>query len=377
MKPVQLGIIGCGNISDAYFNGAARSSLVKVKACADMRHEAALAKATQHGVQALSVEALLADPEIDIVINLTIPDAHAPVAMQVLNAGKNVYLEKPLSAKLADAQKLMAHANAKGLRVGCAPDTFFGAGHQATRRAIDTGRIGKPVAGCVAVLGHGAESWHPNPEFFYKPGGGPILDMGPYYVTQLVNLLGPVLRVSAAASIGSATRTITSEPLKGQTIQVEVPTTVNGALEFANGANITMTASWDVWANKRSFIEIYGTEGSLLGVNPNFFGDTPMVTQQGGDWQAVDIAGHPFAAPNRALRSGAQVADYRIVGVVDMAMAIRQGRAHRASGALALHVLEVLEAFELSSRLGQHVRIQSNCTRPEAVPLGAGEEVFL
>ena len=233
------------------------------------------------------------------------------------------------------------------------------------------------VAGCAAVLGHGAESWHPNPEFFYKPGGGPILDMGPYYVTQLVNLLGPVLRVSAAASSGSATRTITSEPLKGQTIQVEVPTTVNGALEFANGANITMTASWDVWANKRSFIEIYGTEGSLLGVNPNFFGDTPMVTAQGGDWQAVDIAGHPFAAPNRALRSGAQVADYRIVGVVDMAMAIRTGRAHRASGELALHVLEVLEAFELSSRLGQHVRIQSCCARPEAVPLGIGEEVFL
>ena len=200
MKPVQLGIIGCGNISDAYFNGAARSSLVKVKACADVRTEAAQAKADQHGVQALSVQALLADPEIEIVINLTIPDAHAPVATQVLDAGKHVYLEKPLSAKLSDAQKLVAHASAKGLRVGCAPDTFFGAGHQATRRAIDTGRIGKPVAGCVAVMGHGAESWHPNPEFFYKPGGGPMLDMGPYYLTALVNMLGPMTRLTGCAT---------------------------------------------------------------------------------------------------------------------------------------------------------------------------------
>ncbi len=375
-KRVAIGIIGCGNISDAYFTGAARSQLIKVKSCADVRMEAAQAKAQQHGVQAMSVAQLLADPEIEIVVNLTIPAAHASVATQVLDAGKHVYLEKPLAATLAEAKALLAHAKARGLRVGCAPDTFFGAGHQATRRALDAGRIGKPIGGSVAVLSHGMEAWHPNPEFFFKPGGGPILDMGPYYIAQLVNLLGPVARVAAVASIGNATRTVTSEPLNGQVIQVEVPTTVHGVLEFVNGANVTMSASWDVWNHKRSAIEIYGTEGSLLGVNPNFFGGTPMVSARGEEWQNVETQAHPFRIDNRTLRSGAQVADYRIVGVLDMAMAIAQGRPHRASGELALHVLEVLEAFEGSSKSGQHVAIQSRCERPEPVALGEGEEVF-
>lgn len=376
MKPISIGVIGCGNISDAYFTGAARSELVRVKACADLNHAAAQAKAEQFGVAAVSVDQLLADPEISIVINLTIPRAHAPVALQILDAGKHVYLEKPLAATLTEARALMAHADAKGLRVGCAPDTFFGAAHQACRRVVDSGVIGKPIGGSVAVLSHGMETWHPNPEFFFKPGGGPILDMGPYYIAQLVNLLGPVARVAACTTIGNATRTVTSEPLNGQVIQVEVPTTVNGVLEFVNGANVSMNASWDVWAHKRSFIEIYGTEGSLLGVNPNFFGGVPMVCKPNEDWQPVDISAHPFGQDNRTLRSGAQVADYRIVGLLDMATAIQQGRAHRANGALALHVLEVLEAFERSSVAGSHIAIESTCQQPDALPLGSGEEVF-
>ncbi|MDO8777683.1 MAG: Gfo/Idh/MocA family oxidoreductase [Burkholderiaceae bacterium] len=376
MNPISIGVIGCGNISDAYFTGAARSRLVRVKACADLNPAAAQAKATQYGVSAMSVEQLLADPEISIVINLTIPQAHAPVALQILDAGKHVYLEKPLAATLSEARAVMARAEAKGLRVGCAPDTFFGAAHQACRRVLDSGLIGKPVGGSVAVLSHGMESWHPNPEFFFKPGGGPILDMGPYYIAQLVNLLGPVARVAACTSIGNATRTVTSEPLNGQVIQVEVPTTMNGVLEFVNGANVSMSASWDVWVHKRSFIEIYGTEGSLLGVNPNFFGGVPMVCKPNEDWQPVDISAHPFGQDNRTLRSGAQAADYRIVGLLDMAAAIDHGRVHRANGALALHVLEVLEAFERSSFSGAHVTIESSCEQPDALPLGAGEEVF-
>lgn len=376
MNPISIGVIGCGNISDSYFSGAARSNLVRVKTCADLNPAAAQAKATQYGVSAMSVEQLLADPEISIVINLTIPQAHAPVALQILDAGKHVYLEKPLAATLAEARAVMARAEAKGLRVGCAPDTFFGAAHQACRRVLDSGLIGKPIGGSVTVLSHGMETWHPNPAFFFKPGGGPILDMGPYYIAQLVNLLGPVARVTACTSIGNATRTVTSEPLNGQVIQVEVPTTMNGVLEFVNGANVSMSASWDVWAHKRSFIEIYGTEGSLLGVNPNFFGGEPMVCKLNEDWQPVDISAHPFGQDNRALRSGAQVADYRIVGLLDMAAAISQGRAHRANGALALHVLEVLEAFERSSITGAHINMESSCAQPDAVPLGAGEEVF-
>ena len=376
MKPVILGLIGCGNISDAYFNGAARSQLVRIKACADVRPEAARAKAEQHGVEALSVEQLLADPEIEIVINLTVPQAHAAVAQQVLAAGKHVYLEKPLAADFADAQALLATATAKGLRVGCAPDTFFGGAHQACRAAIDAGRIGRPVGGAVAVLSHGMESWHPNPAFFYQRGGGPIHDMGPYYITQLVNLLGPVARVSACATIGNPQRTVSSEPLAGQTIDVQVPTMVNGTLEFAQGANVTMSASWDVWGHQRAPIEIYGTEGSLLGTNPNFFGGIPQWCERNGPWQALDISAHPFGADNLTTSAGARVANYRVVGVLDMARAIRQDRPHRASGELALHVLEVLDAFERSSTQGRHIAIATPTVRPAAVPLGADESVF-
>ena len=194
MSKTVIGIIGCGNISDAYFLGAARSNLIRVKACADLRLEAAQAKAAQHGVLAMPVQQLLADPEISIVVNLTVPMTHAAVSQQILNAGKHAYSEKPLAANFADGAGLMELSRARNLRVGCAPDTFLGASHQACRRLIDAGTIGIPVGGSAVVMSHGMESWHPNPEFFFKPGGGPILDVGPYYITQLVNLLGPVRR---------------------------------------------------------------------------------------------------------------------------------------------------------------------------------------
>jgi predicted dehydrogenase len=377
MSKTVIGIIGCGNISDAYFRGAARSNLIRVKACADLRVEAAQAKAALHGVSAMPVQKLLADPEISIVVNLTVPMTHAGVSQQILTAGKHAYSEKPLAANFADGVGLMELSRARNLRVGCAPDTFLGASHQACRRLIDAGTIGIPVGGSAVVMSHGMESWHPDPEFFFKPGGGPILDVGPYYITQLVNLLGPVRRAVGLGTIGNATRTVTSEPLKGSTINVEVLSTFNGVLEFVNGANISLSASWDVWKhNRTSPIEIYGTEGSLLGVDPNFFGNIPRVCKPNGDWQDVDIATHPFGIANRELRNGTMQADYRIVGLVDMAMAIRHSRPHRASGGLALHVLEVLEALEASSRSGQFVSIRSRCERPEPVPLGSDESVF-
>ena len=377
MSKTVIGLIGCGNISDAYLRGAARSNAIRVKACSDLRPEAAQAKAAEYGVSAMPVQQLLADPEISIVVNLTVPMTHAAVSQQILNAGKHAYSEKPLAANFADSAGLMELSRARNLRVGCAPDTFLGASHQACRRLIDSGAIGVPVGGSAVVMSHGMESWHPNPEFFFKQGGGPILDVGPYYITQLVNLLGPVRRAVALGTIGNATRTVTSEPLKGSTIDVEVLTTVNGVLEFANGANISLSASWDVWKhNRASPIEIYGTEGTLLGVDPNFFGNVPRVCKPDGDWQDVAIGAHPFGIPNREMRNGTMQADYRSVGLVDMAMAIRQGRPHRASGDLALHVLEVLEALEVSSRSGQFVSIRSRCDRPEPVPLGSDESVF-
>ena len=215
MAIIDIGIIGCGNISHSYLKGAARSQQVRVKAVADLRLEAAQERAAEYGVQALTVDRLLMDPDIRIVINLTVPLAHAAVSLQIIEAGKHVYSEKPLATSYAEAQPLPRAATAKGLRVGCAPDTFLGAAHQACRRAIDTGRIGSPVAGSVFFASHGMEQWHPNPEFFFKRGGGPMLDVGPYYITQLVNMLGPVARVAGQVTMGNATRTVGSGPMKG------------------------------------------------------------------------------------------------------------------------------------------------------------------
>jgi predicted dehydrogenase len=377
MEPMTVGVIGCGTISDAYLRGAARSQLIQVKSCADLNPDAARAKATEYAIEAVSVDALLGDPAIDIVINLTVPLAHGPVSRHIITAGKHVYSEKPLAARFSEGQALMLAAAGRGVRVGCAPDTFLGAAHQACRRAIDAGRIGRPVGGAAAVLSHGMEHWHPNPEFFYKRGGGPIHDVGPYYVTQLVNLLGPVARVAAQASMASTARTVTSEPRRGQVIEVEVPTTVNGVLSFVSGANVALSASWDVWKHQRLPFEIYGSEGSLLVPDPNFFGGEPRITERDAEWQVLDIAGHPFGIANRTLRSGARVADYRVIGLLDMAAALHQGRPHRANGDLALHVLEVLDAFERSSVEGHHIMIETPCERPEPLPRGAGDEVFL
>ena len=375
-EPVAIGMIGCGNISDAYLTGAGRSKLVRVKSVADLRADAAAAQAKKYGVQAVQVDALLGDADIDIVINLTVPLAHAAVSRSIIDAGKHVYSEKPLATDYLDGRALLEAAAAKGVRVGCAPDTFFGAGHQACRGAIDAGRIGGVVAGAATILGHGAESWHPNPEFFYKRGAGPVLDMGVYYITQLVNLLGPVVRVASQASTATPTRPITGGPMRGQTITVEVPTTVNGVLHFDGGANVSISASFDVWKHQRRPCELYGTEGSLLPPDPNFFGGAPMLSQRDGDWQELDTSAFPFREPNRTTRSGAHVADYRIVGVLDMATAIRAGRPHRANGTLALHVLEVMEALQRSSVEGRHIAIESRCDRPAPLPPGAGEETL-
>jgi predicted dehydrogenase len=376
MNQVKLGIIGCGNISDAYLKGGARSRLVAVKAVSDIVPEAAKAKAEAYGVAAVPFERMIEDPEIDIVVNLTVPLAHAEVSHHAIAAGKHVYSEKPFAATFAEARELTAAARAKGVRLGSAPDTFLGASHQTVRRELDAGRIGRVVAGAACFATRGMEHWHPNPSFFFKRGGGPVLDIGCYPITQLVNCLGPVESVTAHASRGYQTRTVTSEPRKGEVIEVEVPTTVNGVLAFANGANVSFTASWDIWKHTRLPIELYGTEGSLLNPDPNFFGGTVRFSERNGDWQELPIDAQPFGTPNRKTNAGLDVADYRMIGVLDMACAIAEGRPHRANGDLALHVLEVMEALERSSVEGRHIRIETICERPDPVPPGRDKEVF-
>jgi predicted dehydrogenase len=361
MKPVIVGLIGCGNISSAYLRAAPLFPEISIKSCADLDVDRAASRAAEFGLQAVSVEALLADPEIEVVLNLTVPQAHVPVGLAAIAAGKHVHGEKPLAISSAEARLLLDQADAAGLRVGCAPDTFLGGAHQTARRLIDDGAIGQPLSGTAFMLNHGHEHWHPDPRFYYAQGGGPMLDMGPYYLTNLVNLLGPVESVVGRATKGFAERMVQSEPRRGEVITVETATHVTGLLTFASGALIAVTTSFDVWKHRHGNMEIYGTEGSLVVPDPNRFGGTVSLAKRREEWADIPLS-HGFADGN-----------FRIIGLADLARAIRADRPHRCSGALAFHVLEVMEAFQRSSDTGNAVSITSRCERPE--PLPAREEI--
>jgi predicted dehydrogenase len=360
-SPIPVGIIGCGNISAIYLENGKLLEPFEIVAVADIEMDRARARAEEYGVpRACTVDELLADPQIQIVINLTIPAAHAEVALQVLGAGKSVYNEKPLSVQREDAQRLLALAREKGLRVGCAPDTFLGGGIQTCRKLIDDGWIGEPVAAVAFMPSHGPESWHPNPYFFYQVGGGPMFDMGPYYLTTLVTLLGPVRRVTGSARITFPERTITSQYNYGDKIQVNTATHIAGVMDFASGAVGTIITSFDIWGANLPRIEIYGSQGSLSVPDPNTF-DGPVRIRRAGaqEWSDVPLT-HGFTKNSRGL------------GVADMASAIRSGRPHRANGELAYHVLDLMHAFHDASREDRHIKIESSCERPAPLPLGLG-----
>ena len=363
MKPVGIGVIGCGNISSAYLTAARKFPILDVVAVSDANPEAAEARAAEFGIPARSVDAVLADPSVEAVLNLTVPKAHVEVGLKALAAGKHVHSEKPIGVTVAEARKLVEAAAAKGLRVGCAPDTFLGGAHQTARRCVDQGLIGRPIGGAAFFMCPGHERWHPNPGFYYLGGGGPMLDMGPYYVTDLVNLLGPVASVSGVATRTRSERIVTSKPLAGTRIPVEVATHVTGVLLFASGAAVSMTMSFDVARHKHVPIELYGEAGSLIVPDPNYFGGKVESATAAEDWREIPTEG-PYADGN-----------YRILGLADMAQAIRSGRPHRASGELAFHVLEVMEAFQRSSDEGRAVTIASRPPRPAALPasLAVGE----
>ena len=350
MRRVGIGVIGCGTICGAYLTAARDFPVLDIRALADANMAAAEARAAEFGPAAVTVDTLLADPEIEIVLNLTVPAAHVEVGRRILAAGKHAYSEKPLGVTVAEASRLTEEAERRGLRLGCAPDTFLGGAHQAARTFLDAGRLGEPVGGTAFFMCPGHERWHPNPDFYYKAGGGPMLDMGPYYITGLVNLLGPVARVAGMAPTPRRTREITSAPRAGETIEVEVPTHVAAILQFHQGAALTVTMSFDVAGHRHLPLEIYGTEGTLLVPDPNFFGGEVSFLARGGDWTDVPVE-LPWATGN-----------HRSLGLADMAAAIGDGRPHRASGTLALHVLEVMEAIGSSAETGGFVEI---ATRPE------------
>ena len=356
MRPVGVGVIGCGNISSAYLTAARKFPILNIVALADASPKAAEARAAEFGIPARPVEAVLADPAVEIVLNLTVPNAHVEVGLKAIAAGKHVHSEKPLGIAVAEARRLIEAAAAKDLRLGSAPDTFLGGAHQTARRAVDDGLIGRPIGGSAFFMCPGHERWHPNPGFYYLKGGGPMLDMGPYYVTDLVNLLGPVASVSGAATRTRAERLVTSEPLAGARIPVEVATHVAGTLMFASGAAVTMTMSFDVARHRHGPIELYGEAGSLIVPDPNRFGGKVEFATAAEDWREIATRG-PYADGN-----------YRILGLADMAQAIRAGRPHRASGELAFHVLEVMEAFQISSDAGKAVAISCRPERPAPLP---------
>ena len=354
----KLGIIGCGNISGIYCQAGTKLHNIEVVACADLDHARARAKAEEYGIKALTVAELLKDPEIEIIINLTIPAAHAEVAKTVLKAGKSVYNEKPLSTTREGAKALLKLAAQKGLRVGCAPDTFLGGGLQTCRKLIDDGWIGQPVAAAAFMKGHGPDAWHPNPEFFYQAGGGPMFDMGPYYLTALTTILGPVVRVCGSARASFPHRTLTNETRYGEKIPVEIPTHIAGVLDFQSGVVGTLTTSFDVWSHRLPFIEIYGSEGTLSLPDPNTFGG-PILLRRSGvkEWSEVPLA-YGYSENSRGI------------GVADMAAAIKAKRPHRASGELAYHVLDIMHAFHDASATGKYAQLKSTITRPTPLPLG-------
>jgi predicted dehydrogenase len=359
VKPVKCGIIGCGNICDIYFEAGKRFESIEIVACADLLEDRAKSKAKEHSVpKPLPVEKLLADPDIEIVINLTVPSAHGEIALAALEAGKSVYNEKPIAIEREQASRMLALAKKNNLRVGTAPDTFLGAAIQTCRKIIDDGGIGEPVAATAFMMGHGHEHWHPNPEFFYQPGGGPLFDMGPYYLTALCTLIGPIRRVAASTRISFPERLISSQPNRGTRVRVTTSTHLAGIVDFHNNAIGTMIMSFDVWGHHLPHIEIHGTEGSMSVPDPNCFGGAITVKRgQEGEWKEMPHT-HGYAENSRGI------------GVADMAYALRSGRPHRASGDLAYHVLDVMHCFHESSTAERHLETQTSCSRPEALPTG-------
>lgn len=356
MKKTKIGIVGCGMISDIYFEAAGTFNILKVVACCDDLSERAKAKTELHNVPSMTIDKLLAVPEIEIVLNLTPPKAHLAVTLEILKAGKHAYSEKPFGIDSKEAAQVIALAKKKNLRIGSAPDTFLGGGQQTARKMIDDGWIGKPIAGTAIVMGRGPEKW-PHAPFFYDVGAGPMLDLGPYYITALINMLGPARSVTAVTCKGSQTRVGGADTVP-HVYPINVTTHLTGMIEFHCGAIITVITSFEVYKHGHTPIEIYGSEGSLQVSDPNTF-DGPVRVFRNGyeDWKSVPLS-HIYSENSRSI------------GVADMAYAMQSGRKHRANGELANHVLEIMLAFDVSSQLGRKTEMTTTCERPNPLPLG-------
>jgi len=362
---LRIGVVGCGNISLAYMRNAPLFRGVEIIACADLNADAAKRRAAEFNLRAADVDSLIDDKDIDLILNLTIPAAHFDVSTRALSAGKHVFTEKPLGVTSAEGRRLVYAAATKGLMLGSAPDTFLGAAGRHARRQMEAGAIGKPVTGTAFMMGRGMEHWHPDPSFYYQAGAGPVMDMGPYYLTMMVNLMGPIRRVQAVATSGQEERLITAEgPKQGTTFKVGTPTSVLSLLEFDCGATVTFGTSWDVFRHSNHPIELHGTEGSLRLPDPDNFGGSVALSSRGAPWQETDTSGELFGAVNWPIAAPDR-ANYRMLGLADLARAIIEGRTPRASGDLALHVLEVMEAILRAGETGVAQTIAGIVAQPK------------
>ncbi len=350
---LRVGLVGCGKISEAYLRP--RYPQVEYVACADLLPERAERTAASHDLRAMPIAELLADPEIDAVCNLTIPRAHAEVSRSALEAGKHVYSEKPLGLDRGEGASLLELAEANGLALGCAPDTFLGAGLQTCRRLIDEGKIGTPVAAMAHMNNHGPENWHPDPGFYFLRGGGPLFDMGPYYLTALVSLLGPVASVVAGHRGTGAERVVKRGARTGQVLPVEVPTHTAAVLQLASGEVTTLVTSFEVWQSDLPRLEIHGTEASLSLPDPNTFGGPVKLFPAGSEsWEQV---------PTDSFES-----HQRGIGLASLASSLVAGGENRASGRLAYHVLDAMCSISEAAEQGRRVELSSSVERPAPMP---------
>ncbi|WP_432513131.1 Gfo/Idh/MocA family protein [Kineococcus sp. SYSU DK001] len=365
-SPMKVGVVGAGVISKQYSASLQRLPQLQITAVSDFVPERAQALADEHGAQVLPLEQLLASPDVDVVLNLTLPRTHAEVALAALAAGKHVYGEKPLAMTVAEGRDVVKAAAAAGLRVGCAPDTVLGTGIQTARSLVDAGRIGTPHSATAFMTTPGHERWHPQPDFYYQPGGGPLLDMGPYYLTSLVHLLGPVTRVVGASSRPSQTRTIGSGPRAGESFGVDIDTHITGILEHASGALSTLIMSFDTWAARLPRIEVHGTGGSISVPDPNTFsGAVELFSAATAPAPGPDV--DPAANWVDAGATAGFVEAGRGYGLADLALAVEGGRAHRANDEVALHVLDIMESVQRAADERASVTLTTTCERPEAI----------
>ena len=355
-KKMNVGVVGCGNISTIYLKNLTELfTNVNVYGVADLDEEKAKNASEKYNVPVMTLDEMLSDKNVDIILNITAPQGHYPICKKALLAGKHVYVEKPLSLEYKQGKELLQIAEEKGLYIGCAPDTFLGAGIQTCINLINSDTIGKPIGATAFMMCHGHESWHPAPEFYYNAGGGPLFDMGPYYITALVRMIGGVKSVFAYADKSFATRTITSEPQKGKVIPVNVDTHITALLKFENGCVATIIMSFDVWKHNLPHIEIYGTKGSLSVPDPNGFGGSVKVaTIENRTFTEVPLVS-AFSENCRGL------------GLSETALAISENRINNASGKLGLHVLEIMDKIIESSKQGKELFLES--VLPKGIPL--------